>query len=183
MGQYYEVIIYTIEDDKKIIKNIINPRSFGSNLKLMEHSYLNVKFMNVIELILSNKSYLYKNVNIVWKGDYSEIMFNNNEVEISELIHNQYDLGDFINENEKNLEELQYIVNHTKKVYIDKKKLKNNIHPLPLLVAHGNGQGNGDYEGNNQELCGTWIDDLISMENSLDDCEYTEFEPDFYEND
>ena len=183
MGQYYEVIIYVIENDKKIIKNIINPRSFGSYLKLMEHSYLNVKFLNVIELILSNKSYLYKKVNIVWKGDYSEIMFNNNENEISGLLQNQYCLGEFINENEKNIEYYQYIVNHTKKVYIDKKKLKNNIHPLPLLVAYGNGRGGGDYEGNNEELCGTWIDDIITMENSLESSEYTEFNPDFYEND
>jgi hypothetical protein len=64
-----------------------------------------------------------------------------------------------------------YIVNHTKKQFVQIRKggqPQDGIHPLPLLVSEGNGRGrgerNGDYFGSNQELCGTWARDVISIE-------------------
>jgi hypothetical protein len=55
-----------------------------------------------------------------------------------------------------------YLVNHTKKQYVDKRKEE--IHPLPLLTAEGNGAGGGDYRGDNEILCGDWARDVISIE-------------------
>ena len=62
-----------------------------------------------------------------------------------------------------------YLVNHTKKEYVDYSKVERNAmyekaDPLPILCAEGNGEGCGDYEGNNKELAGIWARDLISLE-------------------
>jgi len=72
-----------------------------------------------------------------------------------------------------------YLVNHTLRFYIDMSNHKG-IHPLPLLVAEGNGRGGGDYSGKNQELCGTWARHSISMENDIP-VGYTEFVCNFTE--
>ena len=57
----------------------------------------------------------------------------------------------------------RYIVNHSKKLFVDKEKLTSNIHPLPLLTCEGNGRGGGDY-GGSSELVGSWARDVISVE-------------------
>jgi hypothetical protein len=54
------------------------------------------------------------------------------------------------------------------------------IHPLPLLVSEGNGSGGGDYFGHNQDLCGTWARDIISVEDSIPE-DYKELVCDFAE--
>jgi len=96
--------------------------------------------------------------------------------------------NDDYDENQKKLEQLtdrfiktlpakgHFLTNHTKKVYINLKAEKGNgyekwgngkdviIHPLPLLVCSGNGQGGGDYEGNHMDLVGSWAGDEISIE-------------------
>jgi hypothetical protein len=71
-------------------------------------------------------------------------------------------------------ESYTYIVNHTKKVYIEK---KGDFHPLPILTAEGNGRGGGDYNGPNMDLVGTWARDVISMEHEAPD--YTRIECEF----
>ena len=70
----------------------------------------------------------------------------------------------------------RYLVNHTKKVYLDLEAEKGNgetwgdgktqviIHPLPLLTSSGNDRGGGDYHGNKMKLVGSWAGDEISME-------------------
>ncbi len=81
-------------------------------------------------------------------------------------------------------EDFPYIVNHTKKEYVDKQKCPPcpddyTIHPLSLLTASGNGQGGGDFHGNNQYV-GTWAGDVLSAE-SLPPAGYKEIRPDFIE--
>ena len=76
-----------------------------------------------------------------------------------------------------------YLVNHTKRQYVQMRKdgeLNRGIHPLPLLVSEGNGRGGGDYYGRNQELCGTWTRDIISVEENIPD-NYMELVCDFKE--
>jgi hypothetical protein len=163
MGQYYKVVI--LSDSGDIIRAWVQPRY----LKLMEHSYQEELFMNAIEHILSVQGMFYKS-RVVWAGDYST--------------HEEYDEHTKKNQNlyniateehpihkEKRLElatlkSLPYIVNHSKKMFVDKTKEKE-IHPLPLLVSEGNGRGGGDYYGKNEELCGTWSRDIISMESAI----------------
>jgi hypothetical protein len=62
----------------------------------------------------------------------------------------------------------RYLVNHTKKEFVDKNKLKTDggwvIHPLPLLTCSGNGRGGGDYGGTDENYVGSWAGDVISVE-------------------
>ena len=79
-----------------------------------------------------------------------------------------------------------YIINHTKKQYVkvpkyDKTKWLS--HPLPILLADGNGRGSGDYyegeygEKHNAQFVGLWAYDTISVTNSKYDTEgYTKID-------
>lgn len=83
----------------------------------------------------------------------------------------------------------RYIINHTKKLYVDKENSLNQIkninshnnivHPLPLLVCEGDKSGH-DFWGNNNQLCGTWSRDCISVDNSIPEG-FIELVPNFYE--
>ena len=173
MGQYYKFII--LSDDKKndneVIILVLKPHDFNHGAKLMEHSYINTEIMNTVEFLIGPKEKFYKS-RIVWAGDYAD--------EEPDQSKNLYKIADnyetFKNYYKKEI--YNYIVNHSKKLYIDKKKLKNSIHPLPLLISEGNGKGGGDYNGNNYELCGSWARDVISMEEVIPD-NYNELICDF----
>lgn len=57
----------------------------------------------------------------------------------------------------------QYLVNHTKRQILNFGN--HTIHPLPLLVASSLGNNyKSFYTGTNEDLVGTWRDDLISVE-------------------
>ena len=71
-----------------------------------------------------------------------------------------------------------FLVNHTKKQYVDMTKVQD-IHPLPLLTSSGNGRGKGDYEGE-QNFVGSWAGDVLSVERSIPVQEhYQEIIPNF----
>ncbi len=166
MGQYYKFII--LDDDKKngreVILLVINPHDFNEGAKLMEHSYLNTNIMNTVEFLLGSNSQFYKS-RVVWAGDYAD---NEDSYECPENLYrlsDNYSSFRLYHENQK----YKYIVNHTKKLYVDKIKSTNSIHPLPLLISEGNGLGGGDYRSSNEELCGTWARNVISMENEIPD--------------
>jgi hypothetical protein len=81
----------------------------------------------------------------------------------------------------------RYIVNHTQKEYVDKKKCKNDvnnfgykIHPLPLLTCDGNGRGGGDFRGEDESFIGIWAGHVISIEKEIPKG-YTEIIPNFKE--
>lgn len=175
MGQYYKFIILSDDkkNDKEVIILVINPHDFYEGAKLMEHSYINTKIMNTVEFLIGPQENFHKS-RIVWAGDYADEEPNTDK--------NLYRLADgystFTNYYKNQI--YNYIVNHSKKLYIDKTKLKNHIHPLPLLISEGCGQGGGDYDGNNFDLCGTWARDVISMEEVIPD-NYEELICDFEE--
>jgi hypothetical protein len=97
-----------------------------------------------------------------------------------ELIDRSYSILNLI-VNKKKLMEYNIIINHTKNEYINKDDYRYEemcIHPLSLLVSDGNGRGGGDYKGINEDLCGLWKDDIISMNNIIPD-NYKYFNPKF----
>ena len=186
MGQYYKVII--LSDSGEFIRVWIY--AFGGS-KLMEHSYQNTTFMKAIEHILSVQGMFYKS-RIVWAGDYapeeSVALTEEKEKEKEKKEQNLYNLASEENPIHKDkmfvlnkiaTDPLPYIANHSKKLFVNKTKVKG-IHPLPLLVSEGNGNGGGDYYGTNDHLCGTWSRDIISMETTIPDG-YTELECNFNE--
>jgi len=170
MGQYYLAIILGEEGHTpEIIRIYMSP--FNSGMKLMEHSYLKNKFVNTFESLLAPNGIFYKS-RVVWAGDYAD-----NEVGQEQNLYNlAYDqhIKDFTMKCQTlTLDKFQYIINHTKKQYVNKDN-NNKYHPLPLLVAEGNGRGGGDYHGINQDIIGSWSRDVISVENKIPD-DYDEF--------
>jgi hypothetical protein len=177
MGQYYKFIILSDnkKNNKEVILLVINPHDYNHGAKLMEHSYINTDMMNTVEHLIGYGQF--KNSRCVWAGDYADYEEDYDESQNLYMLADNYRSYDMIYKNVN----YRYIVNHTQKLYVDKRVLKNDIHPLPLLIAEGNGKGGGDYNGNNQELCGTWARDVISMENELPanykelDCNFEEY--------
>jgi hypothetical protein len=189
MGQYYKFIILadTKKNNKECILLVLNPHTYMNGAKLMEHSYKNTTIMNTVEYLISKYSQFYKS-SIVWAGDYADDEANT-DINLYKMAddYSSYQMTASYN--------CRYIVNHTKKLYVDKNREiedderdiygiyreENNIHPLPLLISEGNGRGGGDYNGNQSNLCGTWARDVISMEEDIPDgynelvCEFKEY--------
>ena len=215
MGQYYDVVI--LSDNKntpEIIRMAISPWQFCGGTKLMEHSYMGSTLVQAVEYLLSKQGMFY-NSRIVWAGDYADEeegldfnlfqivegdaaeaaneVANNYAQEANEIAQNYFKQFDYATK------DLRYIINHTKKQYVDKvaeierqtqKSMEENgknvlryyVHPLPLLVAEGNGRGGGDYYGDNQELCGSWARDIICVDNNAPPADYIELVCGFKEN-
>lgn len=179
----------------------LKPEDYEKGSNILEHAYIGSEFMNAVETILVLKKW--RTDRIVWAGS-----------KMDNYIH----LGKFVKESsileaEENGVELQlyqfaldhferiapyknrdefgcyYLVNHTKKEYVDKIDENNGywkvsnvgrvIHPLALLLASGNGRGRLDYEGTSMELVGSWAGDRISTQNSLPDDDYIKIETNF----
>lgn len=177
MGQYYKIIILAdnsdVDSEPEVIRLAISPNNYQCGIKLMEHAYIGNHCVNLVEYLISRQGPYYKS-RILWAGDYAECELNYNEADGG---RNLYHMADHANDDwllftcpagfDNNV--YKYAVNHSKKEYIDKSKCQPNnagltVHPLPLLVAEGNGRGSGDYYGHNQDMCGSWARDIISME-------------------
>ena len=158
----------------------------GQGLKLMEHSYLKNKMMLCVEALLIEGGEWHKTP-IVWAGDYSDHV--RNEMNYSDMCDST-DEGEHVARElipkpltAKQQKEFQFIVNHTKKEFVDKKKVPSvdgwQIHPLSLLTSSGNGRGGGDFRGDN-DFVGTWAADVISVEKEIP-ADFKEIVPNFKE--
>ena len=194
MGQYFRPIL--LAEDKKTPLFKIETWDFQCGMKLTEHSYIGNPVLGAIEKIICNKPTC-----LVWGGDYAD-----NEVDNTD---NLYFICEVVGENitptslnkvskikiEKLVDNLcnfsenkcQYIINHSKKQFVDKSKCpyymwqdnKYALHPLALLTAEGNGRGGGDYEGTNMELIGSWSRDFISVSPNKPTDDFVEIVPNF----
>jgi hypothetical protein len=159
MGQYYNAII--LNADGKIAV-WMNPHDFAEGAKLTEHSYLKNRFVLTVESCLTRESPHYKS-RVVWAGDYAD------EEPEGENLHNQCTEYQLIRPRQPVDPKFRYLVNHTKKLFVDKEKVPSEdgwaLHPLPLLTVEGNGRGGGDYRADeNNPLIGSWARDVISVE-------------------
>lgn len=168
MGQYYYTVILAEKSDKEYIRTYLDPTMYDNGMKLLEHSYINNNFMNVVENLIGPSGMFYKS-RLVWAGDYAD-----NETNSKNNLHDMCTAKSPLVSRDPYVS-YTYIVNHTKKVYIEKTGI---LHPLPLLTAEGNGRGGGDYHGPNTDMIGTWARDVISMENEVPD--YTRIDCVFY---
>lgn len=170
MGQYYKIIILADNEDietlPEVIRMAISPYTYDNGAKLMEHSYVGNSLVNLVEYLLSREGPYYKS-RIVWAGDYAD-----DEPGDQNLYHQADNNAWLIFEQPSKFDnnKYQFVVNHSKKEYIDKSKCQAadesglRVHPLPLLVAEGNGRGGGDYSGHNEDMCGSWARDIITVE-------------------
>ena len=164
MGQYYKAVI--LGKNKKTVLKWVYSWNYESGLKLMEHSWSKNPFVRAVESII------YQNPqNVVWGGDYAD--------ECKGLKTNVYSRCKENNEvspkTNLNASHTRFIINHTKKQYVDKTKVVKDCHgwriaPLPLLTCEGNSRGGGDFHINeekgqgNVSIIGSWARDLISVE-------------------
>lgn len=172
MGQYYRPILTNANGYERVYNRDIDGEY--TMAKLMEHSW----WLNPFVGSICKK--LFKNpMKVVWVGDYSDDAEETNEIkkdELTRLCKKAWKCkGHSIKKNELLLDNL-YLVNHSKKVYLDcneyKKECANDgwcIHPLPLLTAIGNGLGGGDYQEDDAWQVGMWANDLISIEEEIPD--------------
>ena len=176
MGQYYKPVILgeKTEENHETVKAWVYSHEYGDGLKLMEHSYQGNKFVSTFEKQLSRTGEHYKS-RVVWAGDYADEEPDLKIIkEGKEYDANLYSLCDKKNKIKPKVSETdtyQYILNHTKKEFVDKNKVPEikdwegtKIHPLPLLTCEGNGRGGGDFTGDEKGIVGSWARDVISVE-------------------
>lgn len=178
MGQYYKPIILgntPKEGEHETVKAWMYSHEYDNGLKLMEHSYQGNNFVSTFEKQLTRRGEHYKS-RVVWAGDYAEEEPGLKIIEEGkEHDANLYSLCNDENEIKPKVaktDDYPFIVNHTKKQFVDKNKVPEiqdwegvKIHPLPLLTSEGNGQGGGDFRGEDEnEIIGSWARDVISIE-------------------
>jgi len=156
MGQYYKPMILGEKDIAEFIRMWLDCFHYGNGSKLMEHSYIGNKFVSAFEYLLSPEGMFYMS-RVVWAGDYAD-----NEPGTDKNLCTLADEDEtkLMTPKANDTSSYRFIINHTKKLYVEK---KGRVHPLPLLTAEGNGRGGGDYRGTDEMLCGTWARDVISV--------------------
>jgi hypothetical protein len=159
MGQYFRGIV--LGKNKKTVLKGVSPYEYGNGAKLMEHSYIGNNYVKAFETLITNKPQ-----HVVWCGDYADKDIGTEEkgTNAYERLTEKKEVKPFVPKETGN-----FVVNHTKKQYVDKTKVSSNdgwqIHPLPLLTCNSNGRGGGDFGGNDPKgLVGSWAKDLISIE-------------------
>lgn len=173
MGQYYRVYL---QEESTGNEKILNRNVDGeyTMAKLMEHSWIGNTFVDAVCALLYQTPQ-----KIAWVGDYAD------ESEVYEKVWESD--GEDVHATNFKLDG-KYIVNHTKKMYIefDEYKIKNEdsegwtVHPIPLLTCIGNGRGGGDYRGQSMEIVGDWYMNVISIEEMPPE-NYTQVTCDFKE--
>jgi hypothetical protein len=177
MGQYYKVIILAerSEGEKEYIRGWFDPFAYGNGCKLMEHSYVGNKFVTAVEEVLRNGGTFYK-TRVVWAGDYADEEPNQEPAAEPQNLYNlaiedtcfnapspyNSDGLRYKREATTDMTACPYIVNHTKRQYVDKTGRR--THPLPILTSEGNGRGGGDFRGQDSDKAGLWARDVISVE-------------------
>jgi hypothetical protein len=158
MGQYYK----PVNLDKK---EFVYSHDYDNGLKLMEHSWITNNFVAVVENLIKRGGAWYKN-HIVWAGDYAEhepkrkvniyrLMSDKNKIMPKDINHDN---------------KLRFLKNLDTREFVDIKKVPNKdgwtIHPLPLLTCEGNGQGGGDFFGEDKGLIGKWARNRVTIQKS-----------------
>ena len=162
MGQYFMGVI--LGNNRKTVKSYMLAHDYGNGLKIMEHSWQNNKFVSTFEsLILDNPQ------RVVWAGDYAENC-GGRKTNIYQRCFGEGKKSNKIKPSVKGLTiaESRYVINHSKKVYVDKLKVPAvdgyTMHPLPLLTCEGNGSGGGDFYGSDARgLVGKWARNIVSV--------------------
>jgi hypothetical protein len=168
MGQGYRAIILADKRnsaDAELIRTWVDPHEFNNGYKLTEHSYIGNNFVEAVEYLLSPLGMFHKS-RLVWSGDYADAEPETDK-NLYEISYDELHEGRKSHPQRYDMSMYRFIVNHTKKLYVDKNlglTGSYDFHPLPLLTADGNGRGGGDYRGDDLELVGQWARDIISLE-------------------
>jgi hypothetical protein len=182
MGQYYKAIILAEKSENspnspksEFIRTWLDPLSYNNGSKLTEHAYIGNNFVAAVEAQISPDGMFYRS-RLVWAGDYAdpEPLGDNLNQAVPGARLATYTSAVATDTAVAAPTVYRFIVNHTKRQYVDKEK-STVLHPLPLLTAEGNGRGGGDYHGPRQEDVGIWARDVLSAERIVPEAGYTEF--------
>lgn len=175
MGQYYDILI---KQDGVFYHSSRSVDGEYMMAKLMEHSWFDNDTLKCISALIYKKP-----SRVYWVGDYANDVKSPINGLSPKEISKIFDLT-YKNESVNKIETLKsadgislkgkYLVNYDKKIYISGDEyfdwaMDSNgwcTHPLSLLTALGNGQGGGDFYGENKEKVGSWAGDLISVEDT-----------------
>lgn len=215
--------------EHKPIQAALSPYDFDNGVKLMEHSYIRNDYVSAFMHLVHELDKDRSGLPCVWCGDYADTISTegrplfekmNTDTQTLEVvggfkaykeaydwIYKGEEYSDEYNDvlnliKDYNMHNYRYIINHTKKEYVkvpahEKDKWK--IHPLPILLADGNGRGSGDYEDevclnpeerdwenfekrkyekkHNAKFVGAWAYDTISVTNNEADAKgYTKID-------
>lgn len=174
MGQYHR-FVFLDNTGEPVLS--LSTRSTQVGAKLMEHSYLNSPYMVLVEHLLMDE---FNGYSLIWCGDYSDgdIYDKACKLEAKSFVKLKPILDSLMKHELHH--EGRFIINLSKKLYIDLDSIENEIHPLPLLCSISNGRGGGDYEGLDMELIGNWKGDKIAVSNEKP-IDYEEFSVHFEE--
>lgn len=170
MGQYYKAVVMPPLSTKTEIIAAYVPSTFGMFAKLTEHSWMENDFVQTVESFFRPGEKFYKH-RLVWAGDYADPEPGTED--------DLYDICEPYEQKRHRFfkvpKSFRYLVNHTKKLYLDKKTMPSNdgwrVHPLPILTCEGNGRGGGDYfyakSAEEERAVGSWARDVISVEETI----------------
>ena len=211
---------------QKPIQAALSPYDFDNGAKLMEHSYVHNNYVSAFMHLVYKLDKDRSGLPCVWCGDYADTFSTeglplfekmNTDTQKHEIVggfnayneaYNWMGSGDVKFDEYKevlnlikdcNMHNYRYIINHTKKEYVKVpayEKGKWHVHPLPILLADGNGKGGGDYKDevclnpeendwakreyakkHNAKFVGAWAYDTISVTNNEADAKgYTKID-------
>lgn len=116
MGQYYIACIVSGSSVAEVLR-CVRPFQFMEGWKLMEHSFLGNEFVESFEWLICPEGPYY-NSRVVWAGDYADT-----EPGRETNLYNE--CGDkyiSVETNTDMVNRFPFIVNHNKKLYVDKRK-------------------------------------------------------------
>ena len=129
MGQYFKAIVLgnePKEGEQEVVKSWVYSHEYDNGLKLMEHSYQGNIYVSTFEKELTRRGTNYKS-RVVWAGDYADVEPGVKIIqEGKEYDANLYSLCNDENEVKPkvgNTKDYPYILNHSKKLFVDKNKV------------------------------------------------------------
>lgn len=178
MGQYYRLSV--LNSHKKNYPNgdkvntYIVSYDYNNGAKLMEFSYIGNMYVNALEHLINDVDGELSGLPVVCCGDYADEEPYPFKGEKVNLFHLARMTRATLSKKENKYKYYRYVVNETKGVFIDLDKVKKDkygyrIHPLPLLIAEGNGRGGGDYWGKNERRIGSWARNVVVVSNERPD--------------
>lgn len=153
MGQYFRAVITTA--NMKKVESWFLCYDYGDGAKLTEHAYIGNDYVSAVESRLAEKP-----GHVVWAGDYGDLKLYDKCSTIKKVDPAKYPATERTG---------RFLINHSAKEFVDKEKVPAyddgwKLHPLPLLTANGNGEGGGDFYGEDIfNLVGSWAGDLIGV--------------------
>lgn len=229
MGQYYKCVVLKNDwkETNKPVRAALSSYDFDNGAKLMEHSYVHNNYVGAFMHLVHELDKDRSGLPCVWCGDYADtfateglplIERTNPDTQKPETVGGfqaYCEACDWMDKDDDNKSDeylavldlvkdapkhyYNYIINHTKKQYVEVPKYDKDkwyIHPLPILLSDGCSRGGGDYHDeictnpeekdwdkreyvkkHNAQFVGLWAYDTISVTNKKADTEgYTKID-------